>query len=54
MSDAKQPEPRPEPPKPKIGDKRPTSNPYYKETVTGYNGDGSPVWRNVKPGEEQR
>lgn len=45
MTEPKQPEQKTEPPKPKIGDKRPDpSNPLHRETVTGYNSDGSPVW----------
>jgi hypothetical protein len=36
-----------QPPTPKIGDKRPTPNPHYKETVTGYDKNG-PVWRSAR------
>jgi len=38
--------PKPPEPAPKIGDKRPHPTiPFLKQIVTGYSGDGSPVWR---------
>ena len=42
--------PNAEPPKQaaKIGDTRPhPTNPYQVETMTGWNGDGSQVWRTL-------
>lgn len=50
------PEPKPEAPKPspKIGDTRPDPrNPFYKQTVTGYDIHG-PVWRSRDSKVESR
>ena len=54
MSDSKQPQPQPKP-TPQIGTRRPhPTNPYLTQKVTGFNGDGTPVWRKNPAQGERR
>ena len=49
--DAPKEPPKAPQPAAKIGDTRPhPTNPYQVETMTGWNGDGSAVWRQRKAG----